>query len=473
MALQTQKNKNPRYVAFKILGRVEAGEAYADILLARELTALKGPDRAFAMELVYGVLRWQIKIDWIIDCFSKIKTKKLEHAVLNALRLGVYQLLFLTRVPPEAAVNETVELVKLEGPKSGGAKRTGYVNAVLKTVDSGREGIAFPVLSREPVEYISIVFSHPAWMVERWIKRYGVKEAIELCQANLKIPPTTLRVNTLGLTRDELIRQLTEEGFQVKKTVYSPEGIEVERRQKLVLPPPNPPDPFDPRYYIQDEASQLVARLLSPSPRETVLDACVAPGGKTTHIVQLMENTGLVVAMDKHKSRLKPLEEALKRFEIGIVETTAGDATEPLKFQPSLFHGQSWKLSVPREGFDAVLIDAPCTGLGVLRRKPDIKLKRTAEDVTELSTLQKRLLENLSKYVKKGGRLVYSACTLEPEETEDIIEGFLKKNGDFTLEDGAAYLPEPCRELFTGEYLTTYPHRHSMDGFFAARLKRT
>jgi 16S rRNA (cytosine967-C5)-methyltransferase len=469
MTIRVPKNKNPRYVALGILGRVEAGDAYADILLARELSALKGPDRAFAMELVNGVLRWQIKIDWIIDGFSKINTKKLEHRVLNALRLGVYQLLFLTRVPHQAAINETVELVKLEGPQRGGAKRTGFVNAVLKMVDIKRAGIVFPVLSREPVEYISIVFSHPAWMVERWIKRYGVKEAIELCQANLKIPPTTLRVNTLRLNRDELIRQLTEEGFRVENTAYSPDGIEVVGRQRLRL---SPPDPEDPRYYIQDEASQLVPFLLSPAPGETVLDACAAPGGKTTHIAQLMENTGLVVAMDKRSGRLKPLKKALKRFEIGIVETTVGDASAPLKFQPTLFQEPSWTLSVPKEGFDAVLIDVPCTGLGVLRRKPDIKLKRKVGDIRELSGLQKRLLENLSKHVKKGGRVVYSACTFEPEETEDVVEGFLKKNRDFTLEDGKEFLPASCRELFTGEYLATYPHCHGLDGFFAARLRR-
>jgi 16S rRNA (cytosine967-C5)-methyltransferase len=448
--------------------RVEAGDAYADILLNRELPALKGLDRSLAMELVYGVLRWQIKIDWIIDCFSRIKTKKLEHRVLNALRLGVYQLLFLTKIPPQAAIYETVELLKPAG--GGNAKRTGFLNAVLKMIDSGRGGIVFPLLKKEPVRYISVVLSHPEWMVERWIKRYGIKEAIELCQANLKVPPTTIRVNTLKLKREELIRQLSEEGLYVKETAWSPDGIEVVEKLKKRLAPL---DPDDPRYYIQDEASQLIPRLLSPVSGETVLDACAAPGGKTTHIAQLMENTGLIVAMDKHTSRLKPLKDALKRFKVGIVETTVGDGTRPLRFQPSLFPERSGVLSVPKEGFDAVLIDAPCSGLGVLRRTPDIKLKRSEGDIKELARLQKRLLDNVSKYVKRGGRVVYSACTFEPEETDEIVEGFLKTNKGFTPEDGGGFLPAGCKKLFSKDgYLRTYPHRHFMDGFFAARIRR-
>jgi 16S rRNA (cytosine967-C5)-methyltransferase len=360
-----------------------------------------------------------------------------------------------------------VELLK---PQDRDGKTTGFVNAVLKMVDSGRGGIVFPVLKKEPVKYISIVFSHPEWMVGRWIKSYGVKEAVEICQANLKLPPATIRVNTLKLARQELIRQLSAEGLYVKETAYSPDGIEVVEKLRWRRAPL---DPSDPRYYIQDEASQLISHLLTPVPGETVLDACAAPGGKTAHIAQLMENSGLIVAMDKHTSRLKPLMDALKRFNVGIVEPTVGDATAPLKFQPSLFPERLGALTVSKEGFDAVLIDVPCTGLGVLRRTPDIKLKRSEGDIKELARLQKRLLENLSKYVKRGGRIVYSACTFEPEETDDIVEGFLKTNRGFTLEDGAGYLPPGCKKLFTSDgILRAYPHRHGMDGFYAARIRR-
>jgi 16S rRNA (cytosine967-C5)-methyltransferase len=470
MKVRLSKNKNPRYVALRVLTRVVAGDAYANILLDKELGALEGPDRGLLTELVYGVLRWQIKIDWIIDSFSRIKTKKLEHEVLNALRLGVYQLLFLTKVPPEAAVYETVELLKLDGPSREGTKRFGFVNAVLKMVDSGRAGTVFPALSKEPVNYISVVFSHPPWIVERWIKRYGIKEAIELCQASLKVPPTTLRVNTLRLSRLELLKELGEEGYRVKQTLFSPDGIEVAGGEGGKPPPL---DAADPRYYIQDEASQLVSRLLSPGPGETVLDACAGAGGKTTHIAQMMDNRGHVIAMDKHARRLKPLVSTLKRFQVGIVETVVGDAAAPLEFQPSLFPEQSASPTVSTEGFDAVLIDAPCSGLGVLRRKPDIKLKRSEGDIQGLSGLQRSILDNTSKYVKRGGRIVYSVCTFEPEETDTVVEGFLEANADFIFEDASEYLPASSRELVTTEgVLRTFPHRHGTDGFYAVRMRR-
>jgi 16S rRNA (cytosine967-C5)-methyltransferase len=339
----------------------------------------------------------------------------------------------------------------------------------LKMIDSGRAGIVFPSLAKEPANYVSVVFSHPPWIVERWIKRYGIKEAIELCQADLAAPPTTLRVNTLRQTRDELMKELGREGYEVKECAFSPDGIEVLRRAGGLAPP----DPQDPRFYIQDEASQLIARLVSPGPGETVLDACAGPGGKTTHMAELMKNTGLIIAMDKSGSRLNPVNRALKRFQVGIVETVLGDSAAPLVFQPVLFAEQSSAPSVSKEGFDAVLVDAPCSGLGVLRRRPDIKLKRAASDIPALSTLQRSILDNTSKHVKRGGRLVYSVCTIEPEETDAVIEDFLKSHRDFVFEDASGYLPGTCRALLTPEgVLRTFPHRHGMDGFYAARMRR-
>ena len=460
--------KNPtvrsaRGVALEILTRVEAGGAYADILLDRELKGLGEADRALATELVYGVLRWQIKIDWIIDCFSKIKTKKLEHRVLCALRMGVYQLLFLTRIPPQAAVSETVELVK-----PGGFRKAGFVNAVLRMVDSARSAISFPLLKREPVRYVSVVFSHPQWLVERWIRRYGIKEAIELCQANLRVPPVTIRTNTLALTRDELLKELEAEGIESEKTRYSPAGIEITVGQRGRL------GTKDRRFYIQDEASQLVPLLLSPEPGESVLDACAAPGGKSIHIAQIMENRGVVYAMDKHASRLRLVDKLAKRFGVDIIRTFQADAAG-LALQPALsgLPAELRQGTVPGEGFDAVLVDAPCSGLGVIRRTPEIKLRRKEGDLEGLSSTQKRLLDNLSKYVRTGGRLVYSVCTFEPEETDEVVDWFLKGHGEFHVEDASMYLPPECRALVDGNgYFRSYPHLHGLDGFFAVRMKR-
>ncbi len=438
--------KGARHLALKALERVTAGEAFADIVLESTLDVLPEIDRSLAMELVYGVLRWQIKIDWIIDSFSAIKTRKLEHMVLNALRIGVYQLYFLTKVPPSAAVDESVKLVR-----KGGAKKAGFVNAILRKAAASKATLTYPPLKEDPVRHVSIVYSHPEWMTRRWIERYGLEEATELCKADQTVPPKTLRVNTLAKSRDALVRELYCAGFDVKATKYCPDGITVLKGGRL--------DPRDPGFYIQDEASQLISYVLSPKPGEAVLDACSAPGGKTTHMAQLMGNSGFICAVDRNSKRLKSVEEAAKRLGVTIVKTKAADAGGPLA------------LGGPA-AFDGILVDAPCSGLGVLRRTPDIKLKRKESDIPELSARQTEILENAARYLKKGGRIVYSTCTFEPEETDEVVRLFLERHGDFVLEDAAKYLPASCAGLVDkGGFLRTFPHLHGMDGFFAARLR--
>lgn len=469
-----------------MLMRVEGADSFADILLDKALKGLHVRERALATELVYGVLRWQTKIDWIISAFSKIKIKKMELRVLVALRLGVYQLLFLKGIPDHAAINETVELLA-----GAGDKTTGFVNAVLRMINTGRAGIAFPALKQEPVKYISVSFSHPEWLVARWIKRFGVKEAIELCQANLTVPPTTIRVNTLKTTRETLAEELSSMGYVVRETQFSPQGLVVGKGGdkggdkgglgKGVADDAGDYKPIttlsDDRWYVQDEASQLVALLVAPRPGETVLDACAAPGGKATHMAELMENTGRVVAMERRGGRLNSLKMAARRLGTTIVEVVEGDTTAPLDFQPSLLPGPPDAGNAPDlvgpGGFDAVLVDAPCTGLGVIGRNPDIKYKRTEEKIKKLAEVQQRFLRNLASYVRPGGRLVYSVCSFEPEETDEVVEGFLNDNEEFELEDASRFIPEgPGVVVDEDGFLRTYPNRHGMDGFFAVRLKR-
>ncbi len=450
--------KGARRVALDILNRVVGGRAYADVLLERHLTGLPEPDRALTTEIVYGVLRWYIRIDWIIDAFSRITTKRLEHRVLNALRIGVYQLLFLSRIPPSVAIFETVEVIKPYG-----TKKAGFVNALLRRIATGMDGVRYPDLEKEPVRHISVVYSHPEWMVRRWLGRFDTEETIGLCRANLTPPPRTIRVNTLVVSRKRLVEELQKEGFTVRETTYSPYGIEVSGGLRPLLP-------FDPRYYIQDEASQLVVVLLSPRADETILDACAAPGGKTIHIVQMMGGKGSVWAFDVHRSRLREMRRNLERFHITTVRLREVDASDPSVLHKALLCEGG---GVVEGGFDGILCDAPCSGMGILRRRPDIKLRRREDDIKGLARLQRRLLTNLAQYVKKGGRLVYSTCSFEPEETVGIVEGFVTERKDFILEDAGTYLPEGCRTLLTSRgYLVTYPHRDGMDGFFMARLKR-
>ncbi len=444
--------KSARRVAFDVLMRVASSDAYADILLNKALKPFSPQDASFATELTYGVLRRYITLDWLIDRFSTIKAKRLELKVLNALRLGLYQIFFLARVPQSAAINESVELVK--SPSVAG--KAGFVNAVLRNAANEKDNIGFPVRFDEPVKHVSINFSHPEWIVRRWIERFGMDSAIELCTANLMPPPKTIRANTLKNTRQGLMAELNKEGFSAESTRFSLSGIFVSGNtasKKL--------NPGDGRYYIQDEASQIVPLLLSLSPGQTILDACAAPGGKTGHIAEIMKNTGIVYALDRREARLKTLRDALARFGINIVKTIEADSTRPLGF-----------IKGEKRRFDGALVDAPCSGLGVLRRVPDIKMKIKETDLKALSETQSLILRNISGYVKKGGLLVYSVCSTEPEETTDVIKGFVENNRGFEIEDARGALPEQCSGLVDENgFLATLPHKHDMDGFFAARLR--
>lgn len=439
-----EKTRGSREAAFRVLLRVESGDAYADILLRKETDGLSSVDAGLATEIVYGVLRWKLRLDYTIDLFASIKTRKLEHRVLSALRIGAFQLLFLSRVPASAAINESVKLLRKDGPR-----KTGFVNAVLRKIDSERTRITLP--EGNAVKRISIAWSHPEWMVRRWVERYGIEEAEALCRADQEVPPKTIRVNTLSATRDGLLRALKDEGRQAALARFSPEGIEAAGGQL---------DPQDARYYIQDEASQLVSLLVSPTPGSKVLDACSAPGGKTTHMAQLMGNEGQIIALDKHGQRLRSANEAASRLGIRIIKTIEADAVSAL---PPGAEGP----------FDFILCDAPCSGLGVVRRSPDIKYRRKEEDILALSSEQARLLDNVSKYLKGGGVLVYSTCTFEPEETDRVVDGFLESHPDFSIESAKGVLPPECALLVDEKgFFRSYPHRDGTDGFFGARMRR-
>ena len=454
-----RQQDNPRRLALNILMRVFGHQSYADILLNEYLPTLKKPYRALVTELVYGVLRWQIKIDWIIERFSDIPLEKIDNPLLCALRLGIYQLYFLRGIPPHACISETVELVKPYGKG-----RAGFVNAVLRAAQRSRHSVPFPSIKKEPVRYVSVIFSHPQWLVERWLNRYGLKQTIELCRTNLTPPPTVLRTNSLVITRETLIEELSKEGIKAAATTYSPHGIVVLDRYRGRV------NPRDRRYYIQDEASQLIAPILSPRAGETILDACSAPGGKTTHIAQLMENRGLIVAMDNQPARLKRVDALARRLGITIIESLVADAKT---FSPQYGLKGVESVAAYSDGFDAILVDAPCTGLGTLRRTPDIKIRRTPDDIRLSATGQRSLLSNLAGLVRPNGRLVYSVCSLEPEETDHIVQWFLLERTDFYLEDVAPFLPPACKPLITHEgFLKTHPAQVELDGFFAARFRR-
>jgi 16S rRNA (cytosine967-C5)-methyltransferase len=401
--------------------------------------------------LTYGVLRWKGRLDWIIQHFANIPLEKIESAILNTLRLGLYQIFFLTKTPASAAVNESVELAKKVRGKGGG----GFVNAILRSAIREKETIPYPDMRQDPTLHVAVTQSHPLWLVQRWIEELGVEETVKICAANNRIPALTLRTNTLKIRREDLIEKLTEKELISAPTPFSDDGI------LLKNGPPTSELPFlkEGLFVIQDEASQLITHVLDPKPGEKVLDACAAPGGKTTHIAQKMENLGEIYAFDLRQEKLKQIEEGCKRQGIKIVRTTTGDAVD--------------NLAVPGEiKFDRVLADVPCSGFGTLRRNPDLKWRREKEDLKRLSQLQLSILNNLSGYVSGGGVLVYSTCTVFHEENEDVVETFLSEHRTFKLDSLLEVLPEKCHFFIKRGYFKTFPPEDELDGFFAARLRK-
>lgn len=448
---------NPRLAAFDILLRIEKERSFADILIDLELSKgdLKGPDRGLLTELVYGVLRRRGSLDHIIDQFSRQKVVKLERNVLILLRLGLYQALFLDRMPVSAAVNETVKLAKVLAPRAAG-----FINALLRRADREKAEIRYPDRQIDPVGYLSARHSHPRWIIARWLDQVGQEEAEPLAKAMSEAPPMTLRTNTLKITRNALIAMLAAEGANAVTTFFSPDGLNITARTPLA----GLPGFREGLFTIQDESSQLAAIFLAPLPGERVLDLCAAPGGKTTHLAQLMSNRGAIMACDTAMRKLALIEENSRRLGITIITTLHRDATKT-------FSGSGCD-PLAKDRFDRVLVDAPCSGLGVLRRNPEGKWWKTPADVAERALRQKAILLNGAALLKDGGTLLYAVCSTAPEENEAVIADFLSKRPDFMLEDLRALFPGYA-DLFTKEgFFRSWPHRQGMDGFFAARLSK-
>jgi 16S rRNA (cytosine967-C5)-methyltransferase len=451
--LQERKKRNPRLIALNILVEVEGKSLPLDLLIERNVKrhqGLKEVDYAFITEAVYGTLRWRGRIDWIIGRVSKMKPGRLERFVLNLLRLGLYQILFMDRVPVSAAVNESVEMAKA----SGREEAAGFVNAVLRGVSDGKVEVEVPH-SDDPAS-AAVEHSHPLWLVERWVQELGIGETIELCRANNRIPPLSLRTNTLKTSRAKLLAEIEREIPWAIAARFSPEGILIDPPVRLFRIPRFREGWFQ----VQDESSQLVGHITDSKPGETILDACAAPGGKTTHIAQLMGNRGKVYAADISARRLFLVKENCHRLGVGIVTPLRCDLTKPLVF-------------TNQEGFDRILVDPPCSGLGTLWRNPDIKWKRKEGEISTFREIQGAILRQLAPWLRKGGILVYGTCTLTREENEEVLTEFLAEHRGFELEDLHRVLPEGLKPL-VGEdgFFHSFTHRHGMDGFFAARVKK-
>lgn len=437
-----------------VLKEVDAGDAYANLALSRALEEFKpgALDRAFATETVYGTLRTMNTLDWILEKHIRQPLEKQTSWIRNILRLGVYQIMYMDRVPAPAAVNEAANQARRFG-HPGAVK---FVNGVLRNVLRRRGEISFPPMEEDPVGHISLKYSHPAWLVERWIGEMGTEEAIDLCKANNRPAPNTVRTNTLRITRDGLMERLAGDGLPAERTKYAPEGIHLGGVGGLrgFLP-------FEQGLFqVQDESSMLVGHAVSPGPGSRVIDAAGAPGGKATHLAQLMGDSGAVMAFDIHPHKLKLIEENCSRLGITCVRPVLADARN---------------LSIELNGWaDFVLLDAPCSGTGVIRRRPDSRWRKSPGQLPEIIQLQREMLESVSRCLKPGGILVYSTCSVLIEENRGQVEGFLRSNPDFQAEELGPCLPP---DLGGGDdmkkgWVQLFPHRHGTDGFFIARMRR-
>lgn len=440
--------EGPRGTAVKILNRVERTDAYFDKLLDAELRAkeLSDSDKALLAEVVHGVMRWHGRLDWVLNGFFHGNFVKTETNVKNALRVALYQILFLDRVPHYAAVNEAVEFIK----RIRGEKQANLVNAVLRNIIRNLEGIRYPDPNEDLVQYIAVYYSHPVWMVKRWLARFGREETEKFLDANNRIPDLTLRVNRLKIDPIQFLGMLDSHQIAYEGSAFFDYFIRVSSLAGLAQM-----DLFRTGHFsIQDESAALPCILLAPKPGERIIDMCAAPGGKTAHIGEMMRNEGEIVSVDKYESKLSLIKSTCERLGIHNVTYLVADSSE---------------LDIPPA--DKVLLDAPCSGFGVLRKKPDIKWKRESEDIPRLVKLQLALLENANRLLKPGGVLVYSTCTTEPEENTEVVREFLSKHPGFQIDDASQWMN---KSLVTSEgFVETFPHRHHIDGSFAVRLTKS
>ncbi len=412
---------------------------FEDLLNEMDAALSDGRDIRFARHLALGVLRWRKRLDWMLGHFSKRPLDELDPGLLNILRLGAYQTTFLDRVPDRAAVHTSVELAKRHGAR----RASGLINAVLRNLQRQPQRVEYPNSAREPVRNLSLYHSHPEWLIERWCQRWGYEETIKLLKANNQQADLWLRVNTLRTDAEHLCAELDLEPGPLPGYYRATIAATTLRSQAYE----------EGHFQIQDPNASLAVALLAPRPGEKVLDLCSAPGGKATQIAQLMHDTGTVIAADISPQRLQRVRANAQRLHLSCLHFVAQDA----------------RANAGRELFDRVLADVPCSATGIFGRHPDARWRKKPEQLPELAKRQREILNRAFAHLRPGGVLVYSTCSLEREENEDIIELFLEGENSAQLEEASKFLPE---QTWADRYVQTVPGRHIGDGAFAARIRK-
>ncbi len=432
---------NAREIALKVIYAVDKDGAYINVELNKRLGEfnLTELDKRFITEICHGVLKHKLTLDYFIKKNSSLRLNKIATYVLNVLRMGIYQIKFMDKVPDNAAVNESVKLAR----KFGGGKSAGFVNAVLRAVI--RNEIEYP---KNEVEYLSVKYSYPIWLCQRFIDAYGFDFAKEYMQKSLERQKNSVRVNTLKISPDKFLELCKALGVDAKISEHCKNGVYVSDLGVLL----NSKLFEDGMFYVQDIASMIVCDILNPKKGSTVIDVCSAPGGKTTYIAEKMQNDGKVFAFDIYEHKIKLIEDNAKRLGINIIYPKLYDASK----ENALFKNMC----------DFVLVDAPCSGLGIVNKKPDIKYNITEEGIKNLANISYDILNTSAKYVKKSGYLVFSLCTITKEESVNNVMKFLNENKNFKLEK------IDCVDIENDGYITLYPNVHGTDGFFAAKFVR-
>jgi 16S rRNA (cytosine967-C5)-methyltransferase len=444
-----------RALALDILAAAARQGRSVEELLAGSLKRHPGlprPERNLLLELVQGVKRWEIRLDYVLSQLSDLPMKKLHPVVLQLLRLGAYQILMLDRVPARAVLHEAGNLAKTWGlPRS----HVGFVNAVLRRLAAG-ETPSMPDAESDPVLALSVMHSHPAWLVRLWLARYGPQRTSARLAANNRIPPLTARVNSLKTDLDRLIERLAQEGIRARRGRFSPTTLIFEKVQSSPMELASYREGL---WLFQDEGAQLISMLLPVAPGQRLTEVGSGRGGKSTHLAEGLGNAGLLMAVDSHGGRLAELTKNIRRWGVGMVQPLLADAAVALPLKSG--------------AMDAIVLDVPCSALGILRRHPEIKGRLQESDLATFPPRQADMLSQAIRLLKPGGRLLYITCTTEPEENEAQIDHFLAKHPEFHLATDASLLPPQARDLVQAPgFFQSSPEDHDLDAFFAALLLR-
>lgn len=439
--------ESARGTAVKLLSRYESSDSFVDKLLDAELrrSELSPADKALVTELVNGTVRWQSRLDWVLTGFYHGEFAKCLPLVKNSLRIALYQMLFLSKIPAPAAINESVELVK----RGKGDRHAAVVNGVLRNILRNIQNIRYPVKEDNVVLYDSIVYAHPQWMVRRYHERFGAQSAELLLQANNQRPMLTLRVNTMVSDRETIQQQLEAAEIKYEVSPIHANSLLINSLRDIR----HLPLFTEGHVSVQDASASLAVQLAAPKPGMTVFDLCSAPGGKAIYAAELMKNQGRIVALEMYESKLRLIADNAARSGITIIQPVHGDARE---FTSEVMA-------------DLVMVDAPCSGLGTVSKKPDIKWRRSLDDVRKMSAKQKEILAHAAGLVAPGGTIVYSTCTIEPEENGEVVRWFLQEHPEFVLDPAGGYVSE---DAVLDGFVQTFPHKHRSDGAFAARLTK-